>query len=300
MRIAFLGLPIAALLLRADGHDVAWAGVCRRGAIGTRRLVRELGRERVAIVPVLDSADVRARIAAAKPDLLVSWYWTKRVPAEVRALCPRGAFGVHPSLLPRHRGPDPFFWAIDEGDRETGVTAHRLEDAYDVGAILAQRAIAIDPAWTAWTLAKRLDRPSLALLREVTRAFARGEPPPDRAQDEALATDAPAPDDELLEIDWSQTSERIARRVRAAAPWPGAYTFLGDDAITITRVEPAARFPKSLEPGEGAVQKRGDYNVALVRTSDGALILAAGRTEDDEELSAEDLAEIMEKTRAPR
>lgn len=300
MRIAFLGLPIAALLLRADGHEIVWAGVCRRGAIGARRLTRALGRERVAMVPVLDSADVRARIAAAKPDLLVSWYWTKRVPAEVRALCPHGAFGVHPSLLPRHRGPDPFFWAIDAGDAETGVTAHRLEDAYDVGAILAQRALAIDPTWTAWTLAKRLDRPSLALLRDVARAFARGEPPPERAQDEALATDAPAPDDDLLEIDWSQPSARIARRVRAAAPWPGAFTFLGEEAITITRVEPAAHYPKSLEPGEGAVQKRWNHNVALVRTEDGALILAAGRTEDDEELSADDLAEIMEKTRAPR
>ena len=57
---------------------------------------------------------------------------------------------------------------------------------------------------------------------------------------------------------------------------------------------------QSRHAGAGAVQKRGDHNVALVRTSDGALILAAGRTEDDEELSAEDLAEIMEKTRAPR
>jgi methionyl-tRNA formyltransferase len=63
---------------------------------------------------------VVARIAAAEPELLVSWFWTKRVPARVRALAPLGAIGVHPSLLPRHRGPDPFFWAIDQGDRAGG------------------------------------------------------------------------------------------------------------------------------------------------------------------------------------
>jgi methionyl-tRNA formyltransferase len=177
LKIAFLGLPIAGLLLAADGHDVVWAGVCRRGAPGTRRLVRTLGADRVAVVPLLDGEDVVARIAAAEPELLVSWFWTKRVPARVRALAPLGAIGVHPSLLPRHRGPDPFFWAIDQGDRETGVTAHRLEDEYDTGAVLGRRALAIDPRWNAWTLAKRLDRPSLSLLRETVAAFSRGERP---------------------------------------------------------------------------------------------------------------------------
>ncbi len=299
MKIAFLGLPIAGLLLAADGHDVVWAGVYRRGAPGTRRLVRTLGADRVAVVPLLDGEDVVARIAAAEPELLVSWFWTKRVPARVRALAPLGAIGVHPSLLPRHRGPDPFFWAIDQGDRETGVTAHRLEDEYDTGAVLGRRALAIDPRWNAWTLAKRLDRPSLSLLRETVAAFSRGAPPAETAQDEAQATEAPAPDDEALEIDWSQTTAAVERRVRAAAPWPGAYTFLGDSAVIVTRVEAAERFPKVLEPGEGAVSRRGDHNVALVRTGDGAAWLLEGRDEDDAPLDAAGIAEIMEKTRAP-
>ena len=44
MRIAFVGLPLAALLLRADGHEIVWAGICRKGAIGTRRLGRATDR----------------------------------------------------------------------------------------------------------------------------------------------------------------------------------------------------------------------------------------------------------------
>ena len=196
MRIAFVGLPLAALSLAADGHTIVWAGICRKDAIGIRRLRALLGPERVEIVP-----DLTMRAEAIRrfdPELLVSWFWTKRIPPAVRKVAPLGAFGVHPSLLPRHRGPDPTFWAIDSGDEETGVTAHLIDDAYDTGAILGQKRIAIEPSWNAWTLAKKLDRPSLSLLRETALAYARGAPPPPTPQDESVATEAPMPDDDLL------------------------------------------------------------------------------------------------------
>ena len=105
------------------------------------------------------TAEFVARVRAAAPDLLVSWFWTKRIPARLLSVAP--AVGVHPSLLPRHRGPDPYFWAIDAGDETTGVTAHRLDATYDTGPILAQRTLEIRPSWDAWRLARALDRPSL-------------------------------------------------------------------------------------------------------------------------------------------
>jgi len=70
MRIAFVGLPLAALLLRADGHDVVWAGVCRRDAIGTRRLRRVIGRDNVSMMPDLER--LAPAVQARKPDLVVS------------------------------------------------------------------------------------------------------------------------------------------------------------------------------------------------------------------------------------
>lgn len=289
MRIAFVGLPLAALLLAQDGHTLVWAGICRRDAIGTRRLRRLLGDDRVAIVP--DLAKSARAIRAAEPDLIVSWFWTKNIPRSVREAAPLGAFGVHPSLLPRHRGPDPTFWAIDSGDPETGVTAHVLEDAYDTGAILGQRRLAIDPSWSAWRLAKELDRPSLALLRETALAFARGAPPPPREQDEALATEAPSPADELLEIRWADPAEKIARRVRAASPWPGAFTDVAGAVVTLTRARATDDVPRALAQGEACVR---DDGVAVVRAGDGGVELLAGRIDDDErELDARALAELV-------
>lgn len=286
VRIAFLGLPIAALLLARDGHEIVWAGICRKDAPGTRRLRRLIGKDDVAIVP--DLARVEERIAERSPDVLVSWFWTKKIPARVRAAAVHGGIGVHPSLLPRHRGPDPTFWAIDSGDEETGVTAHVLEDEYDTGAILAQRTLRIDPSWNAWTLAKKLDRPSLALLREVVRDI---HAHPARPQDEAKATPAPAPTDDDLELRWSQWSaERVERRVRAAAPWPGAFTSVGDETIVLTKVRATDDFPKALAPGEAAVRKDG---IAVIRCADArAIELLEGRFEDDESEESLDAATL--------
>ena len=289
MRIAFVGLPLAALLLAGDGHTIAWDGICRKDALGTRRLSRVIGAKNVAIVPDLaKSVDV---IRAAKPDLVVSWFWTKKVPAAVRKLAPHGAIGVHPSLLPRHRGPDPTFWAIDAGDAETGVTAHVLEDDYDTGAMLGKHALRIDPTWNAWTLAKKLDRPSLRLLREVVGRFASGKPPSFEAQDEALATPAPAPTDDELELRWSEPAEAIVRRVRAAAPWPGAFTAIGEEVLTITKARVTKNVPKALIQGEAFVRKDG---IAVVRAGDVGVELHGARLDDDEpELDAETIADLL-------
>lgn len=290
MNIAFVGLPIAALLLAADGHTIVWAGICRKDAPGTRRLVKRIAPAPVHVVPDLSARADEVRALA--PDLVVSWFWTKKIPTAFRSAATHGAIGVHPSLLPRHRGPDPFFWAIDSGDAVTGVTAHVVEDEYDTGAILAQRSLAIDPRWNAWTLAKKLDRPSLAVLRDVVGAHARGEPPAPKLQDDASATSAPQPDDDALEIRWSWTSERIERRVRAASPWPGAFTELGGGTLVLTRVRPTADHPKALAPGEAWVRADG---IAVVRTGDTAVELLTGRDEaDDADLSAEDLAHLAQ------
>jgi methionyl-tRNA formyltransferase len=294
MRIAFFGLPLAALLLHDDGVEIAIAATSRKRAIGTRRLARLLGDRMVAARDV-ETADFVARVRAAAPDLLVSWFWTKRLSRALLEIPPLGAIGVHPSLLPRHRGPDPYFWAIESGDVETGVTAHRLDESYDTGPILAQRRVPIDPTWNAWTLAKRLDRPSLALLREVVGAVASGKPPPCAPQREDAATLAPEPDDALLELCWDVEAARVVRRIRAASPWPGAFTRIGDCWVTLTHARASDEYPRALLPGEAAVRADG---VAVVRTVDSAVALLAGRDADEATLDSAALAGLVLRAQA--
>jgi len=299
-RIAFFGLPLAAVLLAGDGHEIVYAAACRR-ALGLRRLSNRIARGRTHVRPTVTSAATLELVRAARPDLIVSWYWTTRLPETLLRIAP--SVGVHPSLLPRHRGPDPCFWAIASGDAVTGVTAHRLGADYDTGDVLARRELRIEPSWDGWRLARALDRPSLALLRDVVRAHAEGRPPLPTVQDEAAATSAPEPTHEELAIRWSQPAARIERLVRAAAPWPGAWTEIGDRLVTLVRVRVTADFPRALERAEAAVR---DDGVAVVRAGDGGggdggggngVELLEGRGEDDGPLGPHELAAIVRASR---
>ncbi len=289
VRIAYFGLPLGALLLDQDGHDLVTVALSRTDAVGLRRAQRRFA-GRLWEKPRIVAKEWATRLREARAELLVSWFWTNRLPMALVEACPLGGFGVHPSLLPRHRGPDPYFWAIESGDEVTGVTAHRIAADYDTGAMLAQRELRIDPRWDAWRLARALDRPSLALLREVAARFASGDPPADQPQREQDATLAPAPDDDWASLDLHQPTERLLRRVRALGPTPGAYFALGDDNVVVLAAEVAPRFPRALEPGEAAVVD----GHAVLRTGDGAMRLLRGQREGDEtELGASELAALV-------
>jgi methionyl-tRNA formyltransferase len=287
LRIAFFGLPLAALLLHRDGHEVVFAAISRADAVGLRRARRIFG-ERLLLRPDVRSPELRARVASLAPDLLVSWFWTTRLPMSLVRTARLGGIGVHPSLLPRHRGPDPTYWAIASGDTESGVTAHRIEADYDTGEILDQERLRIDPAWNAWQLARALDRPSLRVLRRTVARVARGEELQGLPQDPALATQAPAPDDEVCAVRWSWPTERVLRHIRALAPAPGAWTEIDGTLVVILRAALAPVFPAALAPGEAIAQD----GAAIVRTGDGAVVVLEGEI-DGEPASSGELAALV-------
>lgn len=278
LRIVFFGLPLAALLLARDGHQIELCAVCRKDALGLRRATRTFGKEKMLVRPRVNDAALLARVRSLAPDLLVSWFWTTRLPMNLVDAARLGGLGVHPSLLPRHRGPDPTTWAILSGDEVTGVTVHRIAKEYDTGAMLDQEQLPIDPRWNAWDLARALDRPSLRALRRTVMRFAQGELVPEKPQDERLATEAPFLEDEAQAIRWSWPTDRILRLVRALAPAPGAWTEIDGKLVHVLEAEPVGKFPAALEPGEGYVEA----GRAIIRTGDGAIALIRGEIEGQE------------------
>lgn len=255
----------------------------RTEGLGLRRLRRALGDQRVTLLGAHTDIASLVTPRGREVDLVVSWFFPKKLPATVLAYGALGTLGVHPSLLPRHRGPDPYFAAIDQGDAVTGVTAHRLEREYDTGRMLDHEELAIDPSWSAWTLARKLDRPSLRVLRRVVQRIARDPSTIDeREQDDAAATAAPEPSAEQLELDVNgMDAARALRRIRAAAPWPGAYFFAGDDCVVIERAAPST---SSLSLAAGELAALPDGRVVL-GFAEGALVLERVRvaSSDDED-----------------
>ncbi len=289
MKVGYFGLPLGAHLLLADGHELDPCVLSPLDAPGRRRVRAQVPSERLIDArgrpATTVTSEIERALSRARPALIVSWFWTRLLPGAWLAAARLGGIGVHPSLLPRHRGPNPFFWAIDTGDRQAGVTLHALGPEYDTGAVLLQRSIPVGNR-NSWQLARALDRPSLALLREGVRGFADSRQPSTTEQREADATWAPEPTGRELGVDWTWPTERVLRRIRALSPVPGLAVEVRELRFFVTRARQATEFVAALEPGEAAVL--GNTETLVIRTADGAVAVERAVLGTDEGEQNED------------
>jgi methionyl-tRNA formyltransferase len=277
MRFSYVGLPLGALALVRAGFVPASVCVWHLDAPGMRRLRRVLPSDTLFLGrPNLRDASIQHALLSRKPEALLSFFWPRLIPGELLDAHPRGAFGTHPSLLPRHRGPDPFFWTILEGDEVTGVTLHRLSTEYDAGAIIDVRRMDVPPDIHAWGLARKLDKPALELLVAAATRLAGGDALEGTPQPLEGATRAPSPTLWDVSIDWKEPVQRILRRVRASAPHPGCVAQLGEYTVFIVRAREASG-PGGFEPAEAYL----DDDVAMVRAGDGFVELLEVRDLDE-------------------
>lgn len=151
--------------------------------IGRSPKVRSLREMRAHYgVPVAGSRDVNeagslALLREWQPDLIISIYLNQLIKRPVIELPGRGVINIHPALLPRNRGLFPYFWVIANGDRETGVTVHWVDDKFDTGELLMQRTIAVRPDDTITSLAYRSACLGAEMLVETVRLIEAGEAP---------------------------------------------------------------------------------------------------------------------------
>jgi methionyl-tRNA formyltransferase len=239
MRIVFFGTPEFAVpsleALLAAGHEIALV-VSRPDQPSGRHMqltappVVHVAREHglpLAQPEKLGVDDFMARLRALRPEVAVVVAFGRLISPRVLAVPPRGFVNVHPSLLPRHRGPSPIEGAILAGDEETGVSTMLLDAGMDTGPVLLQRRTAVGPRERAPQLAERLAAIGAELLVETLAGMAAGTVRPS-PQDDALATVTEKLDRRHGRIDWALAAVDLARRCRAFDPWPGLYaTFRG-------------------------------------------------------------------------
>ncbi|WP_200845281.1 formyltransferase family protein [Roseomonas sp. 18066] len=127
-----------------------------RRALGIGALSRFAHREKIPLEAVEDvnGPGFAAHLEKTHPDVIVSFHFDQILTAATLAQVPRGGINIHPGLLPRHRGPVPTFWAMQE-KASFGVTVHRMVPRIDAGGILAQEGLAL-PAGTSAVAAARL------------------------------------------------------------------------------------------------------------------------------------------------
>jgi methionyl-tRNA formyltransferase len=189
------------------------------------------------IKPESLKSEARELTAALRPDLLVSFAYGRIFGPRFLALFPLGGINIHPSLLPRYRGPTPIPQAILNGDRETGITIQRLAPDMDSGDILAQERVPLTGRETTGTLSALMACKAAELLPGLLRRLASGnrEARPQNHR-EASYCSLIAKEDGL--IDWNAGATEIDARIRAYNPWPLSWTYHGKDRLYIHGAEP--------------------------------------------------------------
>jgi methionyl-tRNA formyltransferase len=173
-------------------------------------------------------------LRAWQPDLIAVAAFGRILPPAILSMPPRGCINVHGSLLPKFRGAGPIHWAIITGEAETGITTMSMDEGMDTGAMLLQRLMPILPDDTAGSLSVRLAEMGGRLLVETIAQLKAGTLVP-KPQDHAQATLAPLLKKEDGVIDWNKPAVEIERRIRGMSPWPGAFTFAGEERWMIWR-----------------------------------------------------------------
>lgn len=169
------------------------------------------------------------------PDAIVVVAYGKILPKEILNIPKYGCVNGHASLLPKYRGASPIQWCIVCGEKETGVTAMKMDEGMDTGDILKTVKTEIGAEETAEELFCRLSGITAELLVNTIDDLENGNITPQK-QDEEKASYAPIIKKEMALLDFeNKTAEEIHNAVRGYYSWPCAYFLLEGKRVKIIK-----------------------------------------------------------------
>jgi methionyl-tRNA formyltransferase len=165
-------------------------------------------------------AELTELLREIKPDVAVVVAYGKIIPPDALVIPQFGFVNIHPSLLPRWRGPSPVAAAIAAGDTETGVSLMLLDADIDHGPILAQESVPLAPTATRTTLERELAQRGATLLARTLPGYFAGQVAL-KPQDHAQATFSEMLTRDHGRLDWQEPAATLERKIRAYEGWPG-------------------------------------------------------------------------------
>ncbi len=265
MRVIFFGTPEFAVpslkALLESGEEVVAAvtqpdRVKGRGHKLSSPPVKDLAVSRG--IPLFQPAGIRSdaffeEMSSLKPEVIAVVAYGRILPPSILKLPPLGCVNVHGSLLPKYRGAAPIQQAIIHGEKTTGITTMLMDEGLDTGDMLLQVETEIGEEEDAQSLGARLSEMGAALLEKTIKGLREKTVHPVAQRGEPSY--APPLKKEDGRIDWSRPARDIFNLVRGTFPWPGAYSFLNGEKITIIRSkvvgEDGDGLPGRIERAEG-------------------------------------------------
>ena len=177
----------------------------------------------------VNSNKFKKALLKLNPDIILVGSWGEKFSKEIYDIPKLAAINAHPSLLPKYRGPNPYYWVIKNQEKTTGVSFHLIDGNYDTGAILAQEEIKIYPSDTGKSLKERTVLAARGVVCELLKDLSEDIIIP-LTQLEEKSSYFSHPSD--FELDFSKTAEENYATIRAIYPWGEAY-FYNDDNVCL-------------------------------------------------------------------
>ena len=230
------------------------------------------------------------QISNLKLDLIISAAYSQIIPKEILEIPKYGCLNVHPSLLPRWRGPSPIQHTILSGEKKTGVTIILMDEKMDHGQILTQKSIQIKEKETAKTLHDKLANLGADLILETILKWQKGLIKA-KPQDDTEATFSKILVKEDGRVNWKKPAEILEREIRAFDIWPGSFTFWqkGSQLLRIkilkARVFNKTKYSLTYPIGKTVVVPQNEIGVQCGKDF---LVLEKLQLEGKKEISSED------------
>lgn len=298
MRIVFMGTPAFAVdslkALVEAGFDIAAVVTAADKPSGRGMKLHPSEVKKYALehnITVLQptnlkSPEFNAELKKIAPDLQVVVAF-RMLPEVVWNLPPLGTINLHASLLPHYRGAAPINHALINGETETGVTTFKLQHDIDTGNILLQKKVAIEESDNAGTLHDKLMKAGSELLVQTLKEIESGTAREIRQSSVAAEVElkhAPKIFTPDCEIDWNKSATQIFNHIRGLSPRPGAFTYLNDKRIIITRAS-----KEHLRPDVTPGQYKTDHKTYLkFATRDGYICIEELKPEGKGVMKVED------------
>ena len=193
-----------------------------------------------------------------------------------------GAINIHPSLLPKYRGPSPIQWAILNGEENTGVTIMKIVEKMDAGNIVYQEPAAINKDDNFVTLSERLSRRASEILPQIIDSIGLHGMMEGIQQKNEKATYTPIITKEMGKINWNRKAIEIVNQIKAFTAWPTAYALLDEITIKIFDGEVYV-LNRNEMPGTIVENTREGFFVA---TTDGSILIKEVQMENRKKMSA--------------
>lgn len=218
-----------------------------------------------------NSKAFKKEILRLNADIILVGTWGEKLKKSIINLPKIATVNVHPSLLPKYRGPNPYLHAIKHLETESGITFHLMDENFDTGAILLQKKIPIESEDTGAELRQKI----APLAREGASELLKNldeEIIIPIAQDPKKASYFPQINEDEVMLDFSKSAKEVAAHIKAFHPWFKCYFQHNKEFLIPNPYKLEISDATSNLPQGNFVDKSYKYNSLTVVCGDGKLL----------------------------